>query len=198
LHERADPTHPALRAHRQDMIKYLDEMPALPRLLDAKDYLSVEAGKWWGGSFRRGGFTHGMTHGDPDRGGRHGDAGLSIGRAGLGPVFDFIDMARARKNPFFVWYAPMMPNQPHNPPDRLLAHYRDRTPSLEVAKYWAMCEWFGETCGQLLDFIDSRQLTGNTLVVFLADNGWIQDLHADQYAPRSKQSPYDGGLRTPI
>src|SRR5262249_37086536 len=198
LHERADPTHPALRAHRQDMIKYLDEMPALPRLLDAKDYLSVEAGKWWGGSYQRGGFTHGMTHGDPDRGGRHGDAGLAIRRKGMKPVFLFIELAQVRKAPFFLWYAPMMPPQPHHPPQRLLAHYRETAPSPAVAKYWAMCEWFDETCGELLDFLDAQQLARDTLVIVLADNGWIQDPQADRYAPRSKQSPYDGGLRTPI
>jgi arylsulfatase A-like enzyme len=61
-----------------------------------------------------------------------------------------------------------------------------------------MCEWFDETCGELLDFLDTQKLADNTLVIFLADNGWIQDPQADRYAPRSKQSPYDGGLRTPI
>ena len=92
----------------------------------------------------------------------------------------------------------MMPHSPHNPPQRLLDKYRHKVPTLETAKYWAMCEWFDETCGQLLDSLESRKLTNNTIVVFLADNGWIQDPGADRYAPRSKQSPYDGGLRTPI
>jgi len=78
------------------------------------------------------------------------------------------------------------------------SRYRDKAPTLEIAKYWAMCVWFDETCGQLLDFLDSRKLAADTLVIFLADNGWIQDPRADRYAPRSKQSPYDGGLRTPI
>jgi uncharacterized sulfatase len=139
-----------------------------------------------------------MTHGDPARGGRHGDVGLAIGRQGIRPMTLFIELARARKSPFFVWYAPMMPHQPHNPPERLLAHYRGRAPTEQVAKYWAMCEWFDETCGELLDFLDAQKLADDTLVVFLADNGWIQDPTADRYAPRSKQSPYDGGLRTPI
>ena len=71
-------------------------------------------------------------------------------------------------------------------------------PTLEVAKYWAMCEWFDETCGQLLDFLDARKIADNTIVIYLADNGWIQDPDADRYAPKSKQSQYDGGLRTPI
>jgi arylsulfatase A-like enzyme len=189
---------PSFLAQRERMTTFFDDMQTLPRVLNAQGFLSFQAGKWWGGSFRHGGFTHGMTHGDPNRGGRHGDLGLSIGRTGMEPVFDFINLARAREAPFFLWYAPMMPHQPHNPPKRLLAHYRSQTPSLAVAKYWAMCEWFDETCGQLLDFLDTRQLAGNTLVIVLADNGWIQDPTADRYATRSKQSPYDGGVRTPI
>jgi arylsulfatase A-like enzyme len=196
--ERSAQRHPAFLAHRHEMLKYFDEMPTLPRLLIPKGYMSFEAGKWWGGSYRRGGFTHGMTHGDPARGGRHGDDGLAIGRQGLRPVLDFIDLAQTRKAPFFLWYAPMMPHSPHDPPERFLIHYRDKAPSLEVAKYWAMCEWFDETCGQLLDFLDARKLAENTLLIFLADNGWIQDPDADRYAPRSKQSPNEGGLRTPI
>ena len=35
-------------------------------------------------------------------------------------------------------------------------------------------------------------------MVYLADNGWIQNVDGPRYAPKSKQSPYDGGLRTPI
>jgi uncharacterized sulfatase len=190
--------HPDFLAQRQEMTRFFDAMPTLPRLLGSRGYLSFQAGKWWGGSFERGGFTHGMTHGDPARGGRHGDAGLTIGREGMSPVLDWIGTAQARQAPFFLWYAPMMPHSPHNPPERILARYRDMAPTLEIARYWAMCEWFDETCGQLLDFLDSRKLAADTLVVFLADNGWIQDPRADRYAPRSKQSPYDGGLRTPI
>jgi arylsulfatase A-like enzyme len=196
--ERSIQRDPAFLERRQEMIKSFDDMQTLPRLLSPKEYLSFQSGKWWGGSYKRGGFTHGMTHGDPERGGRHGDAGLAIGRQGMKPVSLFIELAQIRKAPFFLWYAPMMPHQPHNPPERLLAHYRDKAPSPQVARYWAMCEWFDETCGELLDVLDTQKIADNTLVIFLADNGWIQDPQADRYAPRSKQSPYEGGLRTPI
>ncbi len=190
--------HPAFLAARREMIRNFDAMPTLPRLLASRGYKSFEAGKWWGGSFERGGFTHGMTHGDAARGGRHGDLGLAIGRDGMQPVLDFIDLAQTHRAPFFLWYAPMMPHSPHNPPERLFARYRDKAPTPEIARYWAMCEWFDETCGQLLDSLESRKLADNTIVIFLADNGWIQGPADDRSAPRSKQSPYDGGLRTPI
>ncbi|MCP4506235.1 MAG: sulfatase-like hydrolase/transferase, partial [Fuerstiella sp.] len=120
--------------------------PGFIKSLTSSGYLTHQSGKWWEGSFRDGGFTHGMTHGDPQRGGRHGDAGLKIGRQGMQPVTDFIDMAVAEKKPFFVWYAPFLPHTPHNPPQRLLDKYMKDGHAADVAKYYAMCEWFDDTC----------------------------------------------------
>jgi uncharacterized sulfatase len=145
-----------------------------------------------------------MTHGDPSRGGRHGDEGLQIGRKGLQPIFDFIESAG--QQPFFIWYAPFMPHTPHNPPQRLLQKYRADDRPIQLARYYAMCEWFDETCGQLIDYLDENDLSKNTLVVYVTDNGWIQrtpetEVPAGwrpQFAPKSKQSANEGGVRTPI
>src|SRR5262245_39772709 len=158
---------------RNEMLKHVDRVPTIPKLLSAQGYACLQTGKWWEGNYQRGGFTHGMTHGDPSRGGRHGDEGLKIGRQGLKPISDFLD-ANGEK-PFFLWYAPILPHEPHNPPERLLQKYVDKTESLQVAKYWAMVEWFDETCGELLTELEKRKLADNTLVVYLADNGWIQN-----------------------
>lgn len=187
---------------RDAMLPFMREAPALPRLLDEQlGYRSLQTGKWWEGHFSNGGFTDGMTVNGP--GGRHGDAGLAIGRETMAPIFDFIDDCRARDQRFLVWYAPMLPHEPHNPPARLLERYQKPGRNERLAKYWAMCEWFDETCGQLLDFLDERKLSNDTLVVFVIDNGWIQETGptkrtAGNFAPRSKRSPYEGGLRTPV
>ncbi len=186
----------AMLAQRREQIANIERVPTLPRMLAERGYVSLQTGKWWEGNFARGGFTEGMTHGDPARGGRHGDAGLIIGRQGLAPIFEFIEKAGER--PFFIWYAPFLPHQPHNPPERLLAKYRGKTASIHVARYWAMCEWFDETCGELLDYLEKKNLSKDTLVVFVTDNGWIQRPDNRRFAARSKQSPYEGGVRTPI
>lgn len=178
---------------RERQIAHVDTAPTLPRLLGAEGYASFQTGKWWEGNFKRGGFTAGMTQGT-----RHGDAGLTIGRETMQPIYDFVDRSVAEKKPFFVWYAPFMPHTPHTPPQRLLDKYLPLAPTEHIAKYWAMCEWCDETCGQLLDFLDDRKLRDDTIVVFVVDNGWIQDPNAQKYAPKSKQSQYDGGLRSPI
>lgn len=181
---------------RSLMLKHIQAHPALPRRLAALGYRSLQTGKWWEGSPSLGGFTQAMTHGDPARRGRHGDVGLVIGRQGMEPIKQFLD--EQSDQPFFLWYAPMMPHAPHTPPDRLLNYYANKAPTPFVARYWAMCEWFDETCGQLLAMLDERGLAENTLVLFANDNGWIQQPNAKGFAPKSKRSPYDGGLRTPI
>ena len=181
---------------RREMLRHIRRLPTLPKLLAEKGYVSHQSGKWWEGAPELGGFTAGMTHGDPSRGGRHGDLGLKIGREGMQPVFDFIE--GAGEKPFFVWYAPFLPHSPHNPPRRLLEKYTAPGKSIHVARYQAMCEWFDETCGELLDYLDQKNLAKDTLVVFVTDNGWIQDENSRQFAPKSKRSPYDGGIRTPI
>jgi arylsulfatase A-like enzyme len=173
-------------------------LSTLPDLLKEKGYLSFQTGKWWIGNHKNGGFDDGMTHGDPERGGRHGDYGLEIGRKGLDTLSSYVDLALKEKKPFFLWYAPFLPHSPHTPPQRLLDKYIDKAPSEYVAKYWAMCEWFDETCGELFDLIDSKGLTENTLFVYVCDNGWVQNLDNGSYNKVSKRSPYDLGMRTPI
>jgi arylsulfatase A-like enzyme len=183
---------------RNEYLKHIDNNPCLANLLKAKGYLSHQSGKWWEGHYSKGGFTHGMTHGDRTKGGRHGDEGLKIGRTGLDPVFNFMDMAQKEKKPFFVYYAPFLPHTPHNPPQRLLDKYKAKTKSLPMAKYWAMCEWFDETVGDLVGYIDDKKLAENTIVLYVTDNGWINLENRSAYAPRSKRSQYEGGIRTPI
>jgi uncharacterized sulfatase len=185
-------------ASRDEYLQHIDGADTLPELLATRGYTRLQTGKWWEGSYERGGFDHGMTHGDPRRGGRHGDDGLVIGREGLAPIFDFIREAKSNHQPFLVWYAPMMPHTPHDPPERLLHKYRDKTDSIHIARYWAMCQWFDETCGQLLTFLDEQQLREKTIVIYVTDNGWINRLDSAQFAAKSKLSPYDGGVRTPI
>jgi len=192
-----DPT--AYQNLRAKLIAQIDRHPTIAQLLGQKGYLSHQSGKWWEGGYARGGFTHGMTRGFPLPGGRHGDDGLDIGREGMAPVTSFIDQATAAKKPFFVWYAPFLPHTPHTPPERLFAKYKAKGIESDfVARYYAMVEWFDETCGQLIQHLDSRGLTEKTLIVYVGDNGWIQQKDAGGYAPRSKQTANEGGVRQPI
>jgi uncharacterized sulfatase len=179
---------------RDAMFPFIKESPAFPRLLQKAGYESFQTGKFWEGHFSNAGFTAGMTVK-----GRHGDDGLVIGRKTMQPIFDFVDKA---KGPWFVWYAPMMPHQPHDPPERLLKKYQKEGRDPRLAKYWAMCEWTDETIGELLAGLDKRGLRKNLLILFVVDNGWVQSvgppMKGDQFATRSKNTPYDAGVRSPV
>ncbi|WP_201750195.1 sulfatase family protein [Tautonia marina] len=177
---------------REVMNRHMEAVPTLPRLLAERDYLSLQTGKWWQGHYSRGGFTHGMTQGQ-----RHGDEGLVIGRETMEPIEAFVAEAKAQDRPFFLWYAPFLPHTPHNPPERLLERYQDVAPTPSIARYWAMIEWFDETCGELIDLIDEEGLAENTIILYVSDNGWTQDPEGPGFI-RSKRSPYDTGLRSPI
>jgi arylsulfatase A-like enzyme len=183
----------AFEGGRERMNRHLEAWPTLPKLLGAHGYKSLQTGKWWQGDFRRGGFDDGMTKGQ-----RHGDEGLAIGRTSMAPIYDFVRRCRGEGKPFFVWYAPMLPHDPHDPPRELIEHYSTKTDSIHVARYWGNVERFDRTVGELVDFLDAEKLSADTLVVYVTDNGWIQRPDSPKFAPRSKLSPYDGGLRTPI
>lgn len=181
---------------RTAMHPFIKQAPAVPRLLKDVGYRSFQTGKFWEGHYANAGFTNGMT-----TKGRHGEEGLVIGRQTMKPIYDFID--EKSEQPFFIWYAPMMPHEPHNPPERILKKYNVEGRNLKLAKYYGMCEWTDETVGDLLAFLDKKGLKDNTLVLFVVDNGWIQETGDKMttrgwFAPKSKLSPYDGGVRTPI
>ena len=180
-------------AGREAMNRHLAEWPLLPSLLAPAGVRSLQTGKWWQGDYSRGGFTEGMTRGE-----RHGDDGLVIGRRTMEPIRDFVRGRAAAGERFLVWYAPMLPHDPHDPPEELVAHHAAFTPSIHVARYLGNVERFDRSVGELLDILDAEGVADDTLVVYVTDNGWIQDPDRPRYAPKSKRSPYDGGLRTPI
>ena len=164
----------------------------LPKAVTEAGYLTFQTGKLWNGTYKDFGFTHGMT----DTAGRHGDAGLDIGRKGMKPIYDFIATAKAEKKPFFIWHAPFMPHLPHNPPERLLAKYKGKGPTTQAELYYAMIDWFDETTGEMDAYLEKNGLKENTVILYLADNGWNGE--QGQKSNRSKLSPYEMGIRTPM
>ena len=180
------------RYPREELLENIDKLPTLPKLLAKQGYLSHQSGKWWEGDFSRGGFTHGMT-----KGSRHGDEGLKIGREGMDAIYNFVEHSLSEKKPFFLWYAPFLPHTPHNPPKRLLDNYNDLGLTPEIAKYYAMIEWFDETCGQLIDFLDKKGVRENTIIYYVCDNGWIQQPDGKSFDYGSKQTPMEKGVRQP-
>jgi uncharacterized sulfatase len=173
---------PAEGLSKQEWIRYFQNLPQLPGLLADTGYLSLHTGKYWQHNPAVSGFTNYMEESK----GYVSKVSLEIGRETMQPICDFIEKAQVESRPFLVWYAPYMPHMPHTPPQRLLDKYAEAG---EQAAYYAMCEWFDETCGQLLDYLDDEGLNDNTLVFYICDNGW---------PVWAKGSPNEQGIRTPV
>ena len=164
----------------------------LPKAVTEAGYLTFQTGKIWNVTYKQVGFTHGMT----DTAGRHGDAGLKIGREGMQPIYDFIETANKEEKPFFIWHAPFLPHTPHNPPEEIFAKYKGKGPTEKAEKYYAMVEWFDQTCGELDTYLEQNGLKENTVILYLADNGWNAEKGTS--GGRAKLSPYEIGIRTPM
>ncbi|HVX61573.1 MAG TPA: arylsulfatase [Pirellulales bacterium] len=119
-----------------------------------------------------------------------------------------------RQQPFFV-YLPF--NPPHTPleaPEKEYAAYRqvdlsaDQFPKFghppegkpmtedELARLYGMVENIDANFGRLLQKLDDLQLTNNTIVIFLTDNGPQQPRYNGGLRGR-KASVYEGGVRVP-
>lgn len=192
---RSNPTYGSLYT---DITAQWAEHPNWVRSLKGTGYRSLQTGKWWEGNpVAQGDFTAGMTFGTPDKGGRHGDAGLKIGREGLQPIKDFI--AESPDEPWYLWYGVFLPHTPHNPPKDLLEKYLQKTDNPNIAAYWACCEWLDQTIAEIFAYLEETGELEDTLIIYTCDNGWIQSpRQRDRFAPRSKLTTYEGGIRTPI
>lgn len=208
-----------IRSHGFELIRSAD---TLPRLLAGEGYRCLQTGKFWEGHYRNAGFTEGMTIFEPvpgqGFGGNrklasgelaahgNGDWGLKIGRETMKPIYDFIDDCKSKEQPFFVWYAPYLPHQPHDSPKKFYDLYSDKKglPG-HALPYYASCSQFDETVGKLVTYVENRDLAENTIFVFVIDNGWTPSQRREKKRPqefahtrKSKRSPFEDGLRTPI
>lgn len=187
------PDYPGSRSQRGPLLHHLLENPLiLPEALTEAGYLTFQTGKLWNASYDDLGFTHGMTK----KRSRHGGAGLKIGREGMEPVYEFIDQALEEEKPFFIWHAPFLPHDPHNPPERLLEKYKGTGPTRHAEVYYAMVEWLDETTGELDAWLEQKGLRKNTVILYLSDNGW--NAHHGYEGGRAKLTPYEDGIRTPM
>jgi len=110
-------------------------------------------------------------------------------------AIEFIDEHRAA--PFFC-YVPF--NAPHSPwqvPDRYHDKYAKRGLDAKAACAYAMCENIDDNIGRILAKLDALELTRDTIVLFLTDNGPNSNRFNGGMKGR-KGSVHEGGVRVPL
>lgn len=180
---------------------FLEMQTPLPLELRTAGYRSMQTGKFWEGPYTNGGFTDGMSRGD-----RHGDQGLAIGRRTMEPIDEFL--GNVGEDPFFVWFAPYLPHAPFDADPRFRQPYENLGLDERTLGYYANIAWLDETVGQMMDLLEKHGQAENTVIMFIVDNGWVpnepgqtfRDLQGRtlRFDPRSKSSPYEDGVRTPV
>ena len=112
---------------------------------------------------------------------------------------------------FFCYIATNAPHGPLNVEPHYVDMYRDLAPTEDRARFYGMITNIDENFGKLQAKLDDLNLTDNTILVFMTDNGTASgiDLDPDQFpieGPGSynagmrgkKGSQYDGGHRIPF
>lgn len=116
-----------------------------------------------------------------------------------------MDTAQLKKQPFFLYMAHYAVHLPYNADDRFIQRYLDMGLPQPEAAYAALVEGMDESLGQLMDYLDQHQLTENTIIVFMSDNGGYSH-PPRQGAPNTQNYPlrggkgslYEGGVREPM
>jgi uncharacterized sulfatase len=117
------------------------------------------------------------------------------------PLFRFID--DNQEQPFFVWFAPLLPHQPFDASAADRAPYKAAgLPEADIG-YYANIARLDRRVGELISHLEKRNLSEKTLIVFLSDNGWETGAPAGRQqfllgGPKGKSSIHEKGFRTPL
>ncbi|WP_021191974.1 sulfatase-like hydrolase/transferase [Sphingobacterium sp. IITKGP-BTPF85] len=96
---------------------------------------------------------------------------------------------------------------PFNADKRFYQKYIDKGATHVEAQYASMVEGMDKSLGDMMDFLESKHLTDNTIILFISDNGGyaIQDRGRTGKKHRwneplksGKGSAYEGGIRVPM
>lgn len=115
-------------------------------------------------------------------------------------------ISKNRKNPFFLYYAPIIPHDNGEAPageqieSPTTEPYSQMPWSGDEKRYAASITYLDREIGKLLEQLKKEGLDKNTLVVFLSDNGPKQrDAFESTGGLRGqKRDMYEGGIRVPF
>ncbi len=113
---------------------------------------------------------------------------------------DFIEAAHAAGKPFFVQMSYHALHYPQNASPELIEHYRaaaGRQNEKEILRN-AMAEELDTGVGRLIDHLDDLDITDNTYVIYMSDNGGGGSGGRGNTLRGGKGGLWEGGIRVPF
>ncbi len=109
-------------------------------------------------------------------------------------AMDWINNQYKKQSPFFMYVAFHEPHRKVASPPELVKQYSEY--ALKDAEYLANIENLDGSVGKLVDFLKSKGMFNNTLVIFSSDNGSYRKA-SNGRLKAVKSYLYDGGIRVP-
>lgn len=134
----------------------------------------------------------------------HGDS-INLTEVLTREAIQAIDKAQTTGKPFYLYMAHYAVHVPLEPDHRFYPKYKAMGLPEPEARYASMVESMDKSLGDLMDYLDKKGLTENTIILFMSDNGGLS-AHARGGQPHThnvplksgKGSAYEGGIREPM
>ncbi len=116
-----------------------------------------------------------------------------------------LDSAVTKEQPFFLYLAHYAVHTPIMGDERFLQKYLEKGLDTTEAKYASMVEGMDKSLGDIMDYLERKNLVENTVILFMSDNGGLSavargnEKHTHNKPLASgKGSVYEGGIREPM
>ncbi len=86
-------------------------------------------------------------------------------------AIDFIKRSQHKNKPFFAYISFLAPHEPWLAPDKFVQPYLEKNLRPAVANLYGMITEMDYHIGRLLQFLDDANLSDDTIVIFMSDNG---------------------------
>ena len=100
-------------------------------------------------------------------------------------------------DPFFVYIPTNAPHSPYLVPDSYREPYAAQGLSDKDSRIYGMITNIDDNVGRLLDHLEAQGLAGNTIFIFMTDNGPTTRLY-NAGLRAQKATVYEGGIRVPF
>ncbi len=116
-----------------------------------------------------------------------------------------MDSAINQNMPFYLYMAHYTVHTPIMADNRFFQKYLERGYDTIEARYASMIEGMDKSLGDLMSYLEEKNIDGNTIILFMSDNGGLSavarggEKHTHNKPLNSgKGSAYEGGIREPM